>query len=54
MEAVGEKSFPCCKFTIQQEKEIYSKASCYLERKYKIAQRSFNSPITLENVMKNA
>lgn len=36
------------------EKELYSKASCYLERKYKIAQRSFNSPITLEDVMKNA
>ena len=26
----------------------------YLERKYEIAKRSFNSPITLEDVMKNS
>ena len=33
------------------EKELYKNAICYLERKYKIAERSFNSPITLEDVM---
>lgn len=32
------------------EKRLYKNAHYYLERKYKIAQRSFNSPLTLEDV----
>lgn len=34
------------------EKRLYKNAHYYLSRKYNIAQRSFNSPITLEDVMK--
>ena len=36
------------------EKRLYQNARYFLERKYKIASRSFNSPITLEDVMKNS
>lgn len=36
------------------EKRLYKNANVYLDRKYNIAKRSFNSPITLEDVMKNA
>ena len=32
------------------EKRLYSQATCYLQRKYDIASRSFNSPLTLEDV----
>jgi hypothetical protein len=34
------------------EKRLYKNANTYLDRKYNIAKRSFNSPITLEDVMK--
>lgn len=40
------------KESIYLEKRLYSNACCYLARKYEIAKRSFNSPITLEDVMK--
>lgn len=33
------------------EKRLYKNASIYLNRKYNIAKRSFDSPITLEDVM---
>ena len=36
------------------EKRLYANANYYLKRKYDIASRSFNSPITLEDVMKNS
>ena len=36
------------------EKRLYKNACVYLDRKYNIAKRSFHSPITLEDVMKNA
>lgn len=36
------------------EKTLYQDAKYYLDRKYEIAKRSFNSPITLEEVMKKA
>lgn len=36
------------------EKRLYKDASIFLQRKYDIAARSFNSPITLEDVMKNS
>lgn len=32
------------------EKRLYKNANYYLDRKYEIAQRSFNSPLTLEDV----
>lgn len=35
------------------EKLLYKDAKYYLDRKYNIAQRSFNSPLTLEDVRKN-
>ena len=35
------------------EKRLYKNATVYLDRKYELAKRSFNSPITLEDVMKN-
>lgn len=34
------------------EKRLYKNAHYFLNRKYEIAKRSFNSPITLEDVMK--
>lgn len=40
--------------TTYLEKRLYKNAHYYLERKYEIAKRSFNSPITLEDVMKNS
>ena len=40
--------------TTYLEKRLYKNAHYYLERKYGIAKRSFNSPITLEDVMKNS
>lgn len=36
------------------EKRLYKNANYYLQRKYDIAQRSFISPITLEDVMKKS
>ena len=36
------------------EKRLYKDAHYYLKRKYDIASRSFNSPITLEDVMKKS
>lgn len=36
------------------EKILYKDATVYLKRKYDIASRSFNSPITLEDVMKKS
>ena len=36
------------------EKRLYKDAHYYLKRKYDIASRSFNSPITFEDVMKNS
>lgn len=36
------------------EKRLYKNAEYYLDRKFQIAKRSFNSPITLEDVMKNS
>lgn len=36
------------------EKRLYKNASYYLDRKYEIAQRSFNSPLTLEDVKENS
>ena len=36
------------------EKLLYKDATCYLDRKYQIAQRSFNSPLTLEDVMEKS
>lgn len=33
------------------EKRLYENANYYLQRKYDIAKRSFNSPLTLEDVM---
>lgn len=35
------------------EKRLYKNAHYYLQRKYEIAQRSFNSPLTLEDVKEN-
>lgn len=42
------------KESIYLEKRLYKNACYYLKRKYDIAQRSFDSPITLEEVMKNS
>ena len=36
------------------EKRLYKNANYYLDRKYEIASRSFNSPLTLEDVMENS
>lgn len=36
------------------EKRLYKNATYYLDRKYEIAQRSFNSPLTLEDVKENS
>ena len=36
------------------EKRLYKDANYYLQRKYDIAKRSFNSPLTLENVMEKS
>lgn len=36
------------------EKRLYKDANYYLKRKYDIASRSFNSPLTLEDVMKKS
>lgn len=41
------------KETTYLEKRLYKDAHYYLQRKYEIAQRSFNSPLTLEDVMEN-
>ena len=35
------------------EKRLYKNANYYLDRKYEIAQRSFNSPLTLKDVQEN-
>ena len=36
------------------EKRLYANANYYLKRKYNIASRSFNSPLTLEDVKENS
>ena len=36
------------------EKRLYDNANYYLKRKYDIASRSFNSPLTLEDVKENS
>ena len=36
------------------EKRLYKNANYYLKRKYDIASRSFNSPLTLEDVMEKS
>lgn len=36
------------------EKRLYKNATCFLPRKREIAQRSFNSPLTLEDVRKKS
>lgn len=36
------------------EKRLYKNAPVYLKRKFEIAKRSFNSPLTLEDVRKNS
>ena len=36
------------------EKRLYKDANYFLQRKYDIAKRSFNSPLTLEEVMENS
>lgn len=36
------------------EKRLYKNANYYLDRKYEIASRSFNSPLTLEDVKENS
>lgn len=36
------------------EKRLYKNANYYLDRKYEIAQRSFNSPLTLKDVKENS
>lgn len=36
------------------EKRLYKNANYYLQRKYNIAQRSFTSPLTLEDVMEKS
>ena len=36
------------------EKRLYENANYYLKRKYDIASRSFNSPLTLEDVMEKS
>lgn len=35
------------------EKRLYKNANYYLDRKYEVASRSFNSPLTLEDVKEN-
>lgn len=54
-----DKSIYCLRYNIKQseylEKRLYANASTYLNRKYNIAKRSFNSPLTLEDVrLKNS
>lgn len=36
------------------EKRLYKNATVFLDRKYNIAKRSFDSPLTLEDVMENS
>ena len=36
------------------EKVLYKDSKYHLDRKYQIAQRSFNSPLTLEDVKENS
>lgn len=49
-----DKSIYTLRYNIKQseylEKRLYSQAQVYLQRKYNIAQRSFNSPLALEDV----
>lgn len=51
-----DKSIYCLRYNTKPseylEKRLYKNAHYYLKRKYDIASRSFNSPITLEDVMK--
>lgn len=53
-----DKSIFCLRYNIKQseylEKRLYKNAHYYLNRKYFIAQRSFNSPLTLEDVQENS
>lgn len=55
----SDKSIYCLRYNTKEseylEKRLYSKATVYLQRKYNIALRSFNSPLTLEDVrLKNS
>ena len=49
-----DKSIYCLHYNVNQsrylEKRLYKNAHYYLKRKYDIASRSFNSPLTLEDV----
>ena len=53
-----DKSIYCLRYNAKEsrylEKRLYKNANYYLKRKYDIASRSFNSPITLEDVMKKS
>ena len=49
-----DKSIYCLSYNVKQsqylEKRLYKNAHYFLKRKYDIASRSFNSPLTLEDV----
>lgn len=53
-----DKTIYSLKYNVQEsrylEKRLYKNAHYYLNRKYEIAKRSFDSPITLEDVMKTS
>lgn len=54
-----DKTIYCLRYNTKEstylEKRLYSHATVYLQRKYNIALRSFNSPLTLEDVrLKNS
>ena len=53
-----DKTIYCLSYNTKEssylEKLLYKNAHYYLQRKYDIAKRSFNSPITLEDVMKKS
>lgn len=53
-----DKTIYCLRYNTKEseylEKRLYKNAVQYLKRKYDISTRSFNSPITLEDVMKKA
>lgn len=50
-----DKSIYCLSYRKKEseylEKRLYKNANSFLQRKYDIARRSFNSPLTLEDVM---
>lgn len=53
-----DKTIYCLRYNKKEsqylEKRLYKNANYYLKRKYDIAKRSFDSPITLEDVMKKS